>query len=100
MPAQVKWTQFAAEQFQAAAVYLDEVRVGAGHDFVAAVEQALLVAAEFPYANPAVPGEPAHTRKTVIARYGYWVIYEIQGDQLIVLTVWHAARRPGSWRDT
>ncbi len=49
--------------------------------------------------NPRIPGEPQITRKAVLPRFGYWVIYEIHSDQIIVLTIWSAVREPGSWVD-
>lgn len=64
------------------------------------MDEALTIIAEFPYANPRVPDEPKNTRKAVLARYGYWIVYEVHTDHVVILTVWHAVQEPGTWRKT
>lgn len=94
----VRWTKHAADQFVDAAQYLEESRVGTGLVFIDAVEAAVDRAAGAPYSNPQIPGEPQTTRKALVGRFGYCIIYEVDTDQLIILTIWHAVQKPGSWR--
>lgn len=75
MALRILWSEHAARQLQEAALYLEEARPGIGRQFIDAVEAALAVAARFPQAGPHILGEPANTRKTVLTRYGYWIIY-------------------------
>ncbi|MBL8916166.1 MAG: type II toxin-antitoxin system RelE/ParE family toxin [Archangium sp.] len=35
-------------------------------------------------------------RRLVLRRTRYLVFYELRNDELIVLRVWHSARRPGT----
>jgi len=95
----IRWTQHAGRKLAEAAQYLDQQNAGVGLEFIGAVESALDRAAQFPFANPRVPGEPVNMRKAVLTRYGFWTIYEVQDDRIVVLTVWHAVQEPGSWRE-
>jgi len=94
----VRWTQHAATELQQAALFLEDARPGTGSAFVDAIEDALAIVAQFPRSTPRIPGEPENTRKAVIPRYGYWIVYEAHADVIVVLTVWHAVQSPGSWR--
>ena len=95
----VRWTTRAAEQLQDAAAYLEDAQPGTGLPFVDDVEALLLVASEQPKVFPRVPGvEGNEARRALARRYGYWVIYEIRPDDITVLSIWHGAREPGSWR--
>ena len=95
----VRWTKHAADQLIASAQYLEDARSGSGLTFIDAVEESLRQAAQAPYSNPRIPDEPETTRKALLSRFGYWVIYEVSKEAIVVLAVWHAIREPGSWRD-
>lgn len=82
-----------------AAEYLESQRTGTGELFVAEVERALCTVADYPRAYPAVPGEPNDTRRVVLPRFGYWIVYEKRKETVVVLTVWHAVQEPDSWRE-
>lgn len=95
----VRWTTRAAEQLREAATYLEEARSGTGLPFVDDVEAILQVASEHPEIFPRVPGvEGNEVRRGLVRRYGYWIIYELRPDDLLVLAVWHGAREPEGWR--
>lgn len=95
----VRWTTRAANQLQEAALYLESARQGVGIPFVDDVEAILQVAADHPEIFPRVPGiEGNEVRRGLARKYGYWVIYEIREDDLLVLSVWHGAREPEGWK--
>ncbi len=95
----VRWTTRAATQLQEAAVHLDRERSGTGLSFVDQVEAVLQVASDHPEAFPRVPDIPGdEVRRGLVRRYGYWIIYEIRSEDLLVLSVWHGNREPGGWR--
>lgn len=99
MNRKVHWTTRAASQLQDAAVYLEEARPGTGVPFVDDVEAILLVASEHPNSFPRVPRvEGNEVRRALARRYGYWIIYEIRPDDILVLSVWHGAREPDGWQ--
>lgn len=79
-----------------AADFYDLESLGLGAEFVDSVEAALHSLLEFPESCPVLLGE---TRKLVIERFPYSVMYWIDGDVIVVSAVAHQRRRPGYWRD-
>lgn len=94
----VRWSQRAVDRFEEAALYFESVREGAGVRFIDEVEATMQLVAHAPMAYPGIPGEPRSTRKVVLPRFGYWIIYEVKPDVIVVLTLWAAVQEPGSWR--
>lgn len=47
---------------------------------------------------PAWDSEPV-VRSKGVADFPYRVVYDVEGEVLVVVTVAHAKRRPGYWRD-
>ena len=85
----------AQEEFDAAATYLDERVAGLGGEFVDDVERAATLAATFP--NIGRPVDPIH-RKITLQRFSYYLVYRIEGNEIVVVAVAHKRRRPGYWR--
>ncbi len=98
MPSGVRWTEYATNQLARSAEYLEQEREGSGEAFLQAVEASCQMISAFPDANPKVPGEPESTRKAILPRFGYWIVYDIQDDGVVILTIWNAIRRPGTWK--
>ena len=67
---------------------------GLGIEFARAVDSAIDAAVRNPRAYPAVEND---FRRVVLRRFPYSVIYQICGDELIVLACFHHRRRPGAW---
>ena len=94
----VRWTARASNQLEESAAYLHRARSGAGADFVDHVQRLLEIAAEHPLAFPKVPRtRGSDVRRGLVRKYGYWIIYERHDECVLVLSVWHGARRPGGW---
>jgi plasmid stabilization system protein ParE len=97
----IRWTTRAATQLQEAATYLESARSGTGLPFVDQVEAILQVASNHPEIFPRAPRvEGNQVRRGLVRRYGYWIIYEIRQNDLLVLSIWHGAREPEGWRET
>ena len=94
----IRWSTRAADRLEEAVLYLESVRKGAGLRLLEQTNDALKRASEHPESNPTIPGEPNTTRKIVISKFGYWIIYDVKDDLLVVLTVWSAIREPKSYR--
>ena len=86
----------AREEFLAAAQHYDAAVPGLGHEFIAAVEQAVARIAAFPeFGSPHLMG----TRRVVLRRFPFSVVYLPEPEAVLVVAVAHHSRRPGYWRD-
>lgn len=96
----VRWTTRASAQLQEAVTYLEKARPGTGLSFVDQVEAILQVASDHPGVFPRVPDVLGNeVRRGLVRRYGYWIIYEKRTEDILVLSVWHGARKPEGWRE-
>jgi plasmid stabilization system protein ParE len=70
-------------------------RPGLGDRFVSAVESAVQRAARIPETgSPHLYG----TRRMLVERFHYDVIYIVRDDEVLVVAVAHQRRKPGYWR--
>jgi plasmid stabilization system protein ParE len=74
--------------------YLARSREAAGA-FLDEIEESLRLIVSHPRLYPAYT---AKTRRRVLERFPYFVIYREKDDVLLVVAVAHAKRRPGYWR--
>lgn len=63
--------------------------------FAKAVREATRVATVTPYRFPVLEGEVRHF---VLARFPYSILYVIDGDIVVVVSVFHHRRDPDEWR--
>ena len=83
-------------ELEQAADFYDLESQGLGAEFLDTVETALHALLEFPDSCPVLLGE---TRKLVLKRFPYSVMYWIDGEVIVVTAIAHQRRRPGYWRD-
>jgi len=77
------------------AVYYDGQAPGLGEEFIGEVEQVVALIAK----NPAVGGTYlGETRRVLVRRFPYSVVYRSAPGEIRVLAVAHQHRRPGYWR--
>jgi len=86
----------AEREFLEAASFYDLQRAGLGGDFFDEVQRALRVVETSPEAFPIDLGK---TRKCVLARFPYSVMYYIDAGQVVVSSVAHQRQRHRYWRD-
>jgi plasmid stabilization system protein ParE len=85
----------AREEFLGDAERYDREVPGLGEEFIAEVEHAVMRIAAFPeHGSPYLAG----TRRVVLGRFPYSVVYESHPDGLLIVAVAHQSRRPGYWR--
>lgn len=88
----------AEEELSEAARWYESRRSGLGVEPVMMVERALDEIREAPVARPLwQPGRPY--RKFVMRRFPYVVMYTARDDEVEVVAIAHAKRRPGYWLD-
>jgi plasmid stabilization system protein ParE len=89
----------AEDDVAGAAQWYEQQRSGLGDDFLAAVADGFRAIERTPQgfsrATPALPDR--EVRRHVLARFPYSVFYEVCPDEVVVLAVAHAKRRPGLW---
>jgi len=95
----VRWSARAADQLVDAVRYEEAERAGSGAALLGAVDDLTALLLSLPRLLPAVPGaEPPEVRRALLRRWGYWLVYDLRGDEIVVLALWHGRRSPGGWR--
>jgi len=91
----INFLDAAQSEFDDAIDYFEERRAGLGFEFADEVEQALERIDHYPDAwSP----QSLRTRRCVINRFPYSVIYEIRSKVIIVVAIQHHHQEPESWR--
>jgi len=92
----IRFRPAAARELTADVRYYNKHYYGRGDRFAAAVERALLAIAESPLAFPLLY-EP-DIRSAKVERFPYRVVYVVVEENIDVIAVAHAKRRPAYWR--
>jgi toxin ParE1/3/4 len=86
----------ADDEMRAAAVYYEDQAAGLGAAFLDEVERCVDRIAQHPQAGRVLRG---HTRRRLVRRFPFGVLYRADGDEIIVVAVMHLRREPGYWHD-
>jgi hypothetical protein len=89
----------AIEEVADAALWFESQRAGLGHEFWQAVDVTLLRIEASPLAFARSEfATPQHDfRSAIVRRFHYVIHFLIDSDEVQVVSVAHAARRPGYW---
>ena len=82
-------------EFDDAADWYEQRRLGRGVAFTVAVKKVLMGISSNPDFYPEVYNE---VRKAVVSGYPYAVYYRVTAGQVWVLAIFHAARDPSVWQ--
>ncbi|MEP2776116.1 MAG: type II toxin-antitoxin system RelE/ParE family toxin [Luteolibacter sp.] len=85
----------AAAELEDSAKFYNGCSEGLGDDFLDAFESAMDLIMSFPDAWGMMDRD---FRRFLLRRFPYGIIYRIQGDDIIVTSVFHLSRMPESWR--
>ena len=86
----------AQRDLEEAADFYDLESPGLGMKFGDAVRAAIESLLEFPESRPVLLGQ---TRKLVVAKYPYSILYRVGADGIVISAVAHQSRRPGYLSD-
>lgn len=86
----------AEREFSEAVDYYNLQRAGLGFEFAAEVRSALDRIASFPEAWPIFS---RRTRRCMISRFPYGILYRPKPEGILVLAIMHLAHSPTRWRD-
>lgn len=95
MTLRIAFRHAAKNEFEDAAVWYEEKRVGLGEEFIIEIDQAIARAASAPQRYPIVFGD---VRRTVARRFPFSIYFRVRTDDLIVLAVFHGRRNPIVWQ--
>jgi len=87
----VRFSDPAAEDLERAVSYFLEHAPSVAADFADSIDHAIDLLLENPYLAPQT--EKAGMRRWYINRFRYSIFYTIEGDELLIAHIWHAARR-------
>ncbi|HUQ07847.1 MAG TPA: type II toxin-antitoxin system RelE/ParE family toxin [Kofleriaceae bacterium] len=88
----------AEEELLAAAEWYEGRKLGLGVDLVAAVDEVLERLVSAPFASPGWRSQLPH-RFCTLRRFPYLIFYVADEEVVEVVSIAHAKRRPGYWRD-
>jgi plasmid stabilization system protein ParE len=86
----------AREEFLEAVAFYEREARGLGAEFIGEFERALELIATNPHLGPHFEAE---TRRKLLRRFPFQIIYEVGPDELLVVAVAHLSRRPGYWQE-
>lgn len=75
--------------------HYNEERPGLGYEFAEEVQLALDRVRSFPEAWPLFS---PRSRRCVVSRFPYGILYQIRTDRILVLAIMHLKRDPKTWR--
>ena len=85
----------AQRDFEEAALWYEERRVGLGAVFVAEIDRAIGLVAESPERFPLMHRDVRCVRAR---RFPYSVFFRVEPTKIVVLAVFHARRNPAIWQ--
>ncbi|HEX9698717.1 MAG TPA: type II toxin-antitoxin system RelE/ParE family toxin [Acidobacteriota bacterium] len=87
----------ASEEFAAAVAWYEEQRPGLGADFFDEVGETTARILAYPeIGTPISPDK--RTRRLLVSRFPYQVVYRLRDNEIIVVAVAHLNRRPDYWK--
>lgn len=95
MSRQTIFRRVAREDVRAARRWYEGRLAGLGAAFLRSLEVCIAQIERTPEIWPCVDGG---TRRGRLRRFPYVVYYEVQGDDILVLAVWHGRRDPEGWK--
>ena len=91
----------ARQELDEAVDWYEAATPGLGGDFFDEIEAAIADACEGPRRSPLFPGiAPAlGVRRRVLRRFPYSVAWIVETENIVIVAIAHARRRPGYWLD-
>ena len=92
----VTYLDAAEAEFKEAIQYYNDQRAGLGFEFSDEVKQAIDRITNYPHAWTPLS---KRTRRCLIHRFPYSIIYEARTHEIIIIAIQHHRRKPNNWRD-
>lgn len=75
--------------------YLESRNLGLGFDLLEEITNIIDLLEDNPFVYQKIYGEK---RRAIVSRFGYNVIYIINGDIVYILAIMHSSRNPRRWK--
>jgi plasmid stabilization system protein ParE len=91
----------ALDEYEDAIAYYERARPGLGESFILEVDRTIALTLEFPEIGAPVADTPPELgiRRRLVQRFSVEIDYQVSGDSIVVLAVFHSKRRPGYWKN-
>lgn len=93
----VRTSELASDEFAEAARWYEARRPGLGGEFFDAVAATLSLVETNPEIGTMIAGDGL-TRRALVARFPYQVVYRLRPTEIVVVAVAHLKRRPAYWK--
>ena len=93
----LRTSQPASEELSEAVRWYEEQRSGLGAEFLDAVAGTIAIIDARPEIG-AVVSRAGFTRRVLVLRFPYQVIYHLAASEIVIVAVAHLKRRPGYWK--
>lgn len=93
----VRLTSAASDEFHASVSWYERRAPGLGAQFYDATVHAIHFIEDAPLSGAPVPGED-HTRRLLLTRFPYQIVYRFRQDEIIIVAIAHLRRLPGYWK--
>ena len=89
----------ALDEIATAALWLDSQRRGLGHEFWQPLDETLQRIEQRPmeFGRSDVATSDLDLRSAIVRRFNYVIHFLIEGEEVQIVAIAHAARRPGYW---
>lgn len=94
----IRMSQAASAELYEAVRWYEAQRPGLGAELFDSVNRILNFVESNPLAGAAVSSD-ARTRRFLVRRFPYQVVYRIHSDVIVIVAVAHLKRRPDYWKD-
>ncbi len=84
----------AKDELEAGVSFYDSEHPGLGYDFTLEVRRLCRLIAEAPTAGL---GVRADVRRRILRRFPYSILYTVDKDEVLIISIAHQSRRPGYW---
>ena len=94
----IRTTEPASDEFREAVRWYEVRRSGLGGEFFDAVAASLSLIEASPEIGTTISAD-GHTRRALVAKFPYQVVYRLRPTAIVIVAVAHLKRRPGYWQN-
>ena len=94
----IRTSEPASDEFSEAVRWYEARRSGLGGEFFDAVAATLALIETNPDIGASISAD-GHTRRALVAKFPYQVVYRLRPTEMVIVAVAHLKRRPGYWKN-